>query len=134
MAKEDQFAKEFNASSGANAGGKIRQSGAGSAFTSIVEEMPMAVVVLDCAGNFLYGNRAFGKLCGYPFNNLIGQHFTLLTCPIERECVLARFNSRIKNSDGNSTFAGVVIRQDCKSVPVTITLQPITWSGNRAYI
>jgi protein-histidine pros-kinase len=94
---------------------------------SILEEMADGVAVQDRDGNFTYINPAAAALFGQSREGLIGQHWTQVILPEDRQLVEAADARRLQGR--SDRYEVELLRKDGTRVPVLVSGRPRSESG-----
>ncbi|PKL84497.1 MAG: hypothetical protein CVV22_12815 [Ignavibacteriae bacterium HGW-Ignavibacteriae-1] len=68
---------------------------------SIIEKTPVGICITDKDGIFEYANKSYQKIYKYTSDELLGQHFTLVVHPDNREYLSDLHDKFIAGSDGS---------------------------------
>jgi PAS domain S-box-containing protein len=99
-----------------------------SLLAAIVESTGDAIVACTPAGTILTWNRGAETVFGYCAGDVIGKHASMLVPP-ERRHLLGRLIERVLSGDSLSQYEGVVLHQDGRQIPISITACPIRSSS-----
>jgi PAS domain S-box-containing protein len=97
--------------------------------TRIPELSLDGIVVIDESGRYVYVNPAASRIFGYDPNALIGQDFTIVVAPYERERLLAGFQRSLSGSTGRHSV--LLQRPDGVEREIEYTDGEFTIAGRR---
>jgi PAS domain S-box-containing protein len=109
-----------------------RDSAVDAAFrlAAIVASSDDAIVSKDLNGYIKSWNRAAEQMFGYPADEAIGRHITLII-PKDRYAEEDHVISRIRRGEAVEHFETIRVRKDGSTLPVSLTVSPIRDSEGR---
>ncbi len=91
---------------------------------AIVESSEDAIISKSLDGIIMSWNKGAERIFGYPADEVIGRHISLLTPP-ERPCEIQNILERIKRGEPVPHFDTVRVRKDGQRIDVSVSVSPI---------
>lgn len=87
-------------------------------YKTIFDEAPVGICVTDINGRFQYVNKAYTKIYGYSKDELIGQHFTLVTRPEDKDFWAKKHDRFLIHNEDDPKGKWVVRRKNGEQITI----------------